>query len=98
MLPAENSGDEPFDIRGSPGRDPENNSGDIVVRVQRQPHRQLAPLAMQPEQHPLAGATDWAVELFDVAELRGEAGEKLGRFCNGSASLICGLNSLCTAA
>src|SRR4051794_20298800 len=35
---------------------------------------------MEPEQDPPAGAADWTVELFDLAELRFKVSEKLGGF------------------
>src|SRR5882724_8899797 len=57
------------------------NSGDFVLRLQRQAHRQLAALTMQPERGPSAVAVDGrAVELFDVSESRGEVRKKFGRF------------------
>src|SRR5882762_415209 len=84
MLPTEKSGDERFDIRGTLVLGLKINPGDFVVCVQRQAHRQVAALAMQPERGPPAVAlANWAVELFDLAEPRGEPGVKLGRFLRG---------------
>src|SRR5437016_7302152 len=81
MLPTEKSKDERFEIHGRPARGFEIKSGDFVVRVQRQDHRQVAALAMQPERDPPAGAlAEWAVELFDLAEPGGEPSVKTGRF------------------
>src|SRR5688572_27886068 len=57
------------------------DSGDFVVRVECEAHRQLASLAMQPESGPIAVAVGGrAVERFDVAVTCGKIGEKLGRF------------------
>jgi hypothetical protein len=68
MLPTEHSADERSDTVGRPVRGLEINSRDFVVRVQRQAHRQLAALAMEPERDPSARATGWDVKAFDVAE------------------------------
>src|SRR6266850_31323 len=81
MLPTEKLEDERFEIRERPARGLEINSRDFVVGVQRQAHRQLAALAMQPERGPpLVALADWTVAVFDVAEPRGEPNVKIGRF------------------
>ena len=53
-------------IRGRPGRGPEMNSGDFVVRVERQAHRQLAALAMQPKRDPPAVAVPVGPSKFSM--------------------------------
>src|SRR5437867_5309224 len=81
MLPTEKSKDERFEIHGNSASGLEIDSRDFVVRVQRQAHRQIAALTMQPERDPPAGAlAEWTVELFDVAEPGGEPSVKIGRF------------------
>ena len=81
MRPTEKSQDERFEMSGRPGRGSEKNSRDSVVRVERQAHRQLAALAMQSERDPSAVVrADWAVEFFDVADLRDQPSVKIGRF------------------
>src|SRR4051812_3393410 len=52
MLPTEKSKDERFEIYERAALGLEINSRDFVARVERQAHRQLATLAMQPERDP----------------------------------------------